>query len=195
MYLSALLLVGCIALQYRLAARWRSILPRPAHMADACLAGAVLAGWRASARLSQLDSSGGYRLYAVLPLVRCAGPGYAGLPPLVAAIPTGLVSGSACNITARSAAPSCKTKNLCYNTSIRPKGRLIALLSDGAFHLILEPIGCKEYRRFPTTWTLITAEVRPRYPGEDQLNEAYGLPKHVQFCNECVMSNKAQLLL
>ena len=46
MYLSALLLVGCIALQYRLAARWRVFCHGLLHMADACLlAGAVLAGW------------------------------------------------------------------------------------------------------------------------------------------------------
>lgn len=46
MYLSALLLVGCIALQYRLAARWRVFCRGLLHMADACLlAGAVLAGW------------------------------------------------------------------------------------------------------------------------------------------------------
>ena len=33
------------------------------------------------------------------------------------------------------------------------------------------------------------AKYAPDIP-EDQLEAYYGLPKHVQFCNECVMSNQ-----
>ena len=136
MYLSALLLVGCIALQYRLAARWRVFCRGLLHMADACLlAGAVLAGW--------LGFGSGYRSWTAVGDI-----GYTlfcrwfgALPRLCWAAPRwwrpsrpGWFSGSACNITARKrSAPLAKPKNLCYNISIRQRRRLIALLSDGAF--------------------------------------------------------------
>ena len=73
--------------------------------------------------------------------IRCSAAGSVRWPRLCWAAPRwwrpsrpGRLSGSACNIPARKrSAPLAKPKNLCYNTSIRQRRRLIALLSDGAF--------------------------------------------------------------
>ena len=113
MYLSALLLVGCIALQYRLAARWRVFCHGLLHMADACLlAGAVLAGW--------LGFGSGYRSWTAVGDIGytlfcrwfgALAPAVLGCAALVAAIPTGLVFWVCVQYhRAKAQRPSCKTE-------------------------------------------------------------------------------------
>ena len=67
MYLSGLLLMGCIALQYLLADRWRMFCGGLLRMADGCLGAGVI--------LALLDCGRGYRLYIVLSVVRRIRPG------------------------------------------------------------------------------------------------------------------------
>ena len=113
MYLSALLLVGCIALQYRLAARWRVFCRGLLHMADACLlAGAVLAGW--------LGFGSGYRSWTAVGDIGytlfcrwfgALAPAVLGCAALVAAIPTGLAFWVCVQYhRAKAQRPSCKTE-------------------------------------------------------------------------------------
>lgn len=102
-----------MALQYRLAARWRVFCHGLLHMADACLlAGAVLAGW--------LGFGSGYRSWTAVGDIGytlfcrwfgALAPAVLGCAALVAAIPTGLVFWVCVQYhRAKAQRPSCKTE-------------------------------------------------------------------------------------